>query len=147
LSPAVISLYGGATGISRRLEANGQRDEAAMAAFGEAIALQNDVGIAKIERRARALAGALMAGLRAIDGVKVWTDPAPERSAAIVSFLPGSLDVRRLSTALYEQDRIVCATRGGADRGGLRFSPHFYNSMADVDRTVAAIGRYMRSGV
>ncbi|HUF24293.1 MAG TPA: aminotransferase class V-fold PLP-dependent enzyme, partial [Vicinamibacterales bacterium] len=46
LSPAVISLYGGATGISRRLEANGQRDEAAMAAFGEAIALQNDVGIA-----------------------------------------------------------------------------------------------------
>jgi selenocysteine lyase/cysteine desulfurase len=41
----------------------------------------------------------------------------------------------------------VCATRGGTDRGGLRFSPHFYNSMAEVDRTVAAIGRYLRTGV
>lgn len=147
ISPSVISLYGGASGVSRRLEANGQRDEAAMAAFGEAIALQNEIGIARIERRARALAGALMAGLRKIEGVTVWTDAAPDRSAAIVSFLPGSLDARRLSTALYEKDRIVCATRGGTDRAGLRFSPHFYNSMADVDRAIAAITRYMRTGV
>jgi isopenicillin-N epimerase len=147
LSPSVISLYGGAAGVSRRLEANGQRDEAAMVAFGEAIALQNDIGIAKIERRARALTTALIEGLRKIDGVKVWTGAAPDRSAAIVSFLPGTLDVRRLSTALYEKDRIVCATRGGTDRAGLRFSPHFYNAMSEIDRTVAAISRYMRSGV
>jgi len=32
LAPSVISLYGGAVGISRELEANGQRDEAAMIA-------------------------------------------------------------------------------------------------------------------
>jgi isopenicillin-N epimerase len=147
LSPSVVSLYGGASGVSRRLEANGQRDEAAMAAFAEAITLQNEIGIAKIERRARALTEALMAGLRKIDGIKVWTDAAPERSAAIVSFLPGSLDARRLATALYEKDRIVCATRGGTDRAGLRFSPHFYNSMAQIDRAVSAVGRYMRSGV
>jgi isopenicillin-N epimerase len=147
LFPSVISLYGGAAGVSRRLEAHGQRDEAAMVAFGEAIALQNEIGIAKIEKRARALTGALIAGLRKIDGVKVWTEAAADRSAAIVSFLPAALDVRRLSTALYDKDRIVCATRGGTDRAGLRFSPHFYNSMAEVDRSVAAIARYVKSGV
>lgn len=147
LFPSVISLYGGAVGASRRLEAHGQRDEAAMVAFGEAIALQNEIGIAKIERRARALTAALIAGLKTIDGITVWTDGRPDRSAAIVSFLPGTLDVRRLSTALYEKDRIVCATRGGTDRAGLRFSPHFYNSMAEIDRTVAAVARYMRAGV
>jgi selenocysteine lyase/cysteine desulfurase len=145
--PTVISLYGGASAASRRLEANGQRDEAAMIAFGEAIALQKEVGMARIEARARTLARTLADGLRKIDGVKVWTSPEPDRSAAIVSFQPASLDIRRLNTALYEKDRIVCATRGGSDRGGLRFSPHFYNSMKEIERTIEAIGRYVRTGV
>jgi selenocysteine lyase/cysteine desulfurase len=35
----------------------------------------------------------------------------------------------------------------GADRPGLRFSPHFYNLHSEVDRTLEAIGRYMKSGV
>jgi selenocysteine lyase/cysteine desulfurase len=44
-------------------------------------------------------------------------------------------------------DRIGCATRGGQDRAGLRFSPHFYNTHADVEKTVAAVKKYMASGV
>ena len=39
------------------------------------------------------------------------------------------------------------APRPGPDRGGLRFSPHFYNLHAEVERTVAAIERYMKMGV
>ena len=147
LFPTVISLYGGAAAASRRFEANGQRDEAAMIAFGEAIALQKEIGPPKIDARIRALARALADGLRKINGVNVWTSPEPDRSAAVVSFQPAALDVRRLSTALYEKDRIICATRAGADRGGLRFSPHFYNSMAEIDRTIGAIGKYVKSGV
>jgi selenocysteine lyase/cysteine desulfurase len=147
LSPTVISLYGGAVGVSRRLEANGQRDEAAMIAFGEAIALQKEIGSARIEARVRALSRALAVGLRRIDGFKVWTSPEPERAANIVSFQPAALDIRRLNAALYEKDRIIGATRGGTDRGGLRFSPHFYNSMKEIDRTIEAIGRYVKSGV
>ena len=147
LSPTVISLYGGAVGVSRRLEANGQRDEAAMIAFGEAIALQKEIGPARIEARVRALSRALADGLRKIEGVKVWTSPDPDRSANIISFQPAALDNRRLNTALYEKDRIICATRGGTDRGGLRFSPHFYNSMKEIDRTIEAIGRYVKAGV
>ena len=147
LAPTVVSLYGGAVGVSRRLEANGQRDEAAMIAFGEAMVLQKEVGTARIEARARALSKALADGLRKIDGVKVWTSADPARSANIVSFQPASLDVRRLYTALYEKDRIICATRGGTDRPGLRFSPHFYNTMAEIERTVGALGKYVKNGV
>ena len=66
---------------------------------------------------------------------------------AVVSFQPGSLAVPKLAAALYEKDKIACATRGGSDRPGLRFSPHFYNSMNEIDRAVAAIGKYMKSGV
>jgi DNA polymerase III delta subunit len=69
------------------------------------------------------------------------------RAAAVLSFQPGNLDIRKLSTALYQKDRIGCATRGGQDRPGLRFSPHFYNTHADVEKAVAAVKKYMATGV
>jgi selenocysteine lyase/cysteine desulfurase len=115
--------------------------------FGAALDFQRLVGMAAIEKRARHLAAMLIEGLRRIDGVKVWTHADPARSAAIVSFQPGSLDVRKLHPALYEQDQIVCATRGGADRGGLRFSPHVYNLESDIERTLAAVRRYVAKGL
>jgi isopenicillin-N epimerase len=147
ISPSVVSLYPGSVGISRTMEAFGQRDEPAIMGFGEALAFQTKIGRRAIEDRARDLTASLITGLRKIDGVKVWTHASRERSAAVVSFQPASLDVRRLHDALYQNDRVVCATRGGNDRPGLRFSPHFYNTQAEIDRALAAIGKYVRSGV
>ncbi len=145
--PSSYSAYPGAVGASRRLEAFGQRDEATMIAFAEALAFQTTIGRAEIEKRARALTQQLLAGLSKIDGFTVWTHPAPERSAAVVSFLPGTLDTRRLLAALYEKDRIAVTSRGGTDRGGLRVSPHFYNTPQEVDRLLAALTRYARQGI
>jgi isopenicillin-N epimerase len=147
LWPSIVSAYPGATGFSKTFESFGQRDEPAIMAFGEALRFQTRLGRAAIHARARELGQALIAGLRKIDGVKLWTHPDPARSSAIVSFQPGSLDVARLSTALYEKDRIAGAPRPGADRSGLRFSPHFYNLHSEVDRALEAIQRYMKSGV
>ena len=90
---------------------------------------------------------ALIAGLKRIEGGRIWTSPDPSRSAAVLSFQPGSLDVRKLSAALYQKDRIACATRGGQDRPGLRFSPHFYNTHADVEKAIAAVKKYVATGV
>jgi len=145
--PSVISLYAGAVGISQKLEANGQRDDAALAALAEALKFQGAIGRAVIERRARQLAQHMIERLKQLDGVTMWTPSDPTRSAAIVIFRPGALDPRRLGAALLEKDRIVCTTRAGADRPGLRFSPHFYNTMDEVDRAVDSIRRYMATGV
>jgi selenocysteine lyase/cysteine desulfurase len=87
-----------------------------------------------------------MDGLRALKGVTLWTDPDPARSAAIVIFQPGTLDVRRLTTALTK-DRIIVTARSGQEWPGLRIAPHFYNTMDDIDRTVGAIRKYLASGV
>ncbi len=143
----IYSAYPGGVGISKTFEAFGQRDEPAMIAFGEALTFQTKIGRALIEKRSRELTTALIEGLKPIDGVKIWTSSDPSRRAAVLSFLPGNLDVRKLSAALYKNDHIGCATRGGQDRAGLRFSPHFYNTHADVERTVAAVKKYVASGV
>jgi selenocysteine lyase/cysteine desulfurase len=145
ISPSIISLYAGAVGASTTFEGMGQRDDAAVIAFGEALKLQTTIGRAAVERRSRELAQALIEGLKKIPNVKVWTHSDPARSAAIVSFQPGSLNGNTLATALYEKDRIAVMARGGADRGGLRVSPHFYNLHEEVDRMVATVGTYLRS--
>jgi selenocysteine lyase/cysteine desulfurase len=88
-----------------------------------------------------------MTELKKIDGVHLWTDPAPDRSAAIVIFKPGSLDPRKLGETLNEKERIVVTTRGATGANpGLRVSAHFYNTMEDMDRFVAAIKRGMEDG-
>ena len=143
----IYSAYPGAAGISRTFEAFGQRDEPAMIAFGEALKLQTEIGRAHIEKRSRELTTALVDGLKKIDGMKIWTSPDPSRRAAVLSFQPGTLDVRKLAAALYQKERIGCATRGGQDRPGLRFSPHFYNTQADVEKTIAAMKKYMANGI
>jgi len=144
---SIYSAYPGRVGVSKTFEGFGQRDEPAMIAFGEALKMQTTIGRKAIEDRARELTQALIAGLSKIDGVKIWTSTEPPRSVAVLSFQPGNLDVHKLSLALYQKDRVACATRGGQDRPGIRFSPHFYNTHAEVDRAVAAIKKYIAAGV
>ena len=147
LWPSIYSAYPGAVGFSRTFEGFGQRDEATMIAFRAALAFQDTVGRNAIEQRARELTSQLMAGLSRLPGVQVWTSPIPDRRAAIVSLLPGTLDADKLATALYENDKVAVATRGGRDRPGIRISPHLYNSPAEVDRLLGALSRYLKSGL
>ena len=144
---SIYSAYPGGVGISASFEGFGQRDEPAMIAFGEALEFQTRIGRPQIEARARELTQALVDGLKKINGVTIWTSTDPSRSVAVVSCQTGNLDPRKLQMALYQKDRIGCATRGGQDRPGLRFSPHFYNTHAEIDRTIAAVKKYMATGV
>ena len=145
--PSIYSAYPGAVGISRTFESFGQRDEATMIAFRTALEFQTKVGREAIEKRSRALTQQLIAGLAKLPEVKVWTSPNPSLNAAVVSFMPGPLNPPRLGQALYEKDKIGTAGRGMGDRGGLRASPHFYNTPEEIDRLVSAVGRYLKSGV
>jgi selenocysteine lyase/cysteine desulfurase len=144
--PSIVSLYPGTVGVSRKLEGMGQRDDAALAALGAAVAFQTTIGRAAIETRVRALAQALITGLTEIRGVTVWTHNDPRRSLAVVTAKPADLDVRKVAATLRAEDRIVVATRGGQDRPGLRFSPHFYNTMDEIERAVGAVKRLVAQG-
>ncbi|MBI2949291.1 MAG: aminotransferase class V-fold PLP-dependent enzyme [Verrucomicrobia bacterium] len=143
---SILSAMPGAVGISKTFEAFGQRDEPAIIGFGRALKFQNEIGRRVIEVRARQLTRMLLEGLRKIEGVKIWTSLEPSRSVAVVSFLPGNLDIGKLSAALYAKHRIGCATRIGQDRPGIRFSPHFYNATAEIERALVAIRKHVASG-
>jgi isopenicillin-N epimerase len=145
--PSIYSAFPGATGISKSFECFGQRDDGAMAAFGAAIDFQVKVGRKNIEDRARQIGQAFVQELGKIRGVKLWTHADPQRTGPVVTFRPGELKSEKLAQVLFEKEGVICAVRGGSDRPGIRFSPHFYNSHREVERVAAAIRRYMASGL
>jgi cysteine desulfurase/selenocysteine lyase len=147
LTPSVNGLYAGRVGLSRTVEGLGQRDEAALAALGDAFRFQTTIGRDAVEARVRELAQLLVAELAKLPGVEVYTPRDPARSAGVVTFRPGTLDPRRLLTALYEKEMIACTARAGEDRPGIRLSPHCYNPVSEVERVVAVVKRYLASGV
>jgi isopenicillin-N epimerase len=144
--PSVYSAYTGSRGLSRTHEGLGQRDTPTLRAFGAHVAFLGTIGQGEIEARSRELASMLVEELSRIDGVHMWTPAQAERRGAVVTFRPGNLDSGRVLAAL-ENDGIVAAARGGSDRPGIRFSPHFYNSERDVERGVEAIRGYLKSGL
>jgi len=144
--PTIYSAYSGSRGLSRTHEGMGQRDTPALHTFGTQIEFLQTIGQDEIEARSRELATMLVEELSALDGVRMWTPSQADRRGAVVTFQPGTLQGRQVVAAL-EEDGIVAAARGGSDRPGVRFSPHFYNTESDIERAVAAIRRYLRSGL
>ena len=142
LWPSIISAGSGPIGVSKTIEGYGQRDEPAIMALARALEFQTKIGRKAIEARSRDLAQALMEGLARIDGIKVLTHRDPSRSVATVRF-QHPMNGQKLAAALYERDRL--AFQGGGN--SLRASPHFFNTHEEIDRTIAAIRRYMSGGL
>jgi selenocysteine lyase/cysteine desulfurase len=118
---------------ARRFEAFGQRDDAAIAAHSDTVAFHERLTPAAIERRATVLAERLRDGLQNL-GVR-FVSPlhvAFSSNVVILSAPPakGNVLVQRV---LDDAGIIVAAV------GGLRMTPHVYNTDAHIDRMVDAV--------
>jgi selenocysteine lyase/cysteine desulfurase len=124
---------------ARKFETLGQRNDAIIAALQPALRFHELIGPAVIEARMLELAAAFKEGLRALPGAGLVT-PEPEGlSAGVVIVRFAGADMRALYERLYADHGLAAAPTGG-----LRFSPHVYVTMADVDRTIDAVGGLLR---
>ena len=119
----------------RRLASFGQRHEAALAGLISVIDFHNSIGKVAIEARTMALCRALRKKLSERIPDIAWKTPQNEAfSGGVLIFeVPGRDQVKTFQQ-LYEQYRIACAPTGG-----IRLSPHIYNTMEDVDQVVQAV--------
>ncbi len=120
---------------ARKFENLGQRDDACVSAMGTAMEFRNAIGASRVHARVRELATALMDKLTArFPNIEFSTPRVPELRAGVVIFgIPG-VGSRELFSRLYEEHHVA-----GAPTGGMRLSPHIYNTLADVERVVEAI--------
>ncbi|MEM9414129.1 MAG: aminotransferase class V-fold PLP-dependent enzyme [Planctomycetota bacterium] len=118
---------------ARRFEP-GTWNIAGIRAMGASLSLLNEVGIGTVWQRVDALNQHLRQGLAGM-GYRVVTPDGPGERSGIVSFVPPArIDPESVAKTL-QSERIILAMRGGR----LRASPHFYNSIEQVDRLVAAL--------
>jgi len=103
----------------------------ACAALVESLAILEEQGLAAVEAHNRALIDRIIEHCHTRK-LEMLTPEAPEERASIVTFRVPDL-ARAL--AACERGRVAVNTR----LGGLRVSPHFYNTAADVDRLFAVL--------
>lgn len=120
-----------------RFETLGQRDDAAVAGFGIAVEMHNQIDPAIVQARVQRLAGLLKEGLASIPGVTLYTPTDPEFSGGVVAFHVEGIEPRAAHEWLYTERGIAGAT-SGVPGGGLRLSPHVYNSLDQCRAAVAA---------
>jgi len=102
-------------------------------ALGAAIDLVLELGIDAIAERVLGLTDRLVEGLRS-RGAELRSPRDAGQASGIVSFrLPGS------DPAATKQRLRAAGIHVAARRGGVRASPHFYNSEAEIDQLLAAL--------
>jgi selenocysteine lyase/cysteine desulfurase len=127
---------------ARKFETLGQRDDAAVSAMGTAADFHNLIGRERIEARIRELAAALKEGVGKIPGAELRTSTKSELSAGVCVVSFKGIDSRKIYEALYARHGVA-----GAATGGVRFCPHIYNTLEEIDRTVAALAQVVKEVV
>lgn len=118
---------------ARKFESLGQRDDACLSGVGTTSDLHKMIGPAKIEARMMELAAALKAGLKSA-GAKLVTPESAEFSGGIVIIDVPAKNRQTVLDRLYNEFGIA-----GSTSGGLRLSPHFYNTMEHIERAVKGV--------
>lgn len=139
LWPGVVGVGWGNAAVTqlpgaRKFETLGQRNDATVAGLAAALDFHERIGAARVEERVLELASAMYEGLRGMRGARMVTPTRPELRAGVCIVRFEGRDTRPLYEALYRDHRIAAAPTGG-----LRFSPHVYNTLADVERALAAV--------
>jgi selenocysteine lyase/cysteine desulfurase len=124
---------------ARKFETLGQRNDALFPALAATLDFHDAIGPEAVEARVLQLAGALREGLLALPGVLPVSPAAPALSAGVVVVRVDGRDNRQVYETLYREHGIAAAATGG-----LRFSPHIYNTLADVERAVNALATVLR---
>lgn len=118
---------------ARKFETMGQRNDATTAGLAAALDFHERVGSAQVEARVKELASRLLTGL--LDqGFELVTPRTPELHLGVIVVKVDPSVAQRWHERLYAGHGVI-----SSPTGGLRLSPNLCNTLADVDRAVAAL--------
>lgn len=113
---------------ARRFEC-GSPNMLAIHALHASISLLLEHGMDTIQQQVQDNVQHLVSTIGSIPGIDILSPQSRDRHAGIFTFRQRGIDPAPLYDRLVSQGT-VCALRGG----GIRFSPHYYNSTAELDR-------------
>ena len=124
---------------ARKFEVFGQRDDPRIVALESAVDFLNLVGMPAIEARLRTLCTRAKDRLTQLSNVEVKTNREADLSGGVVKFRLRNKPTKAAYDTLWNKHKLAIAMTASGDSEGLRFSPHVYNSMEEIDKAVEAV--------
>ena len=118
---------------ARKFESMGQRDDACLAAMGTTAEFHGEIGPDRVEKRMIDLARRLKEGATEA-GIPLVTPMADALSAGVVIIDVPAESRGEVFSRMYDEHGIA-----GSTSGGLRLSPHLYNTAEHVERALAGL--------
>ena len=118
---------------ARRFEC-GSPNSIGIAALHASLSLLLEVGMNRVSEQVLNRTQFLSEALVKMPGVDVLSRPGERFRSGIISFKPRQGSSEALGLQLRERG-VICAVRGG----GVRFSPHFYTPLAQIEQAVRLI--------
>jgi selenocysteine lyase/cysteine desulfurase len=109
-------------------------------ALSASLSLLLELGMEEVEASVLARTGRIIGRVTSEPGLALITPLDPARHGGIVTFRPRDGDVHGMFRFLT-MNGVICSLRGG----GIRFSPHFYTPLEQIDRAMDLVVSYTRS--
>lgn len=126
---------------ARKFEVYGQRDDPRLVAFEAAVDFLSLIGMPAVEARLEQLVTRLKQRLADNAAVHLKTSQDWAVSGGVVKFLVRGKSTRQMYDNLYSGHRVALASTASGESEGLRFSPHIYNSMEEMDQAADIVKR------
>jgi selenocysteine lyase/cysteine desulfurase len=126
---------------ARKFEVFGQRDNPRIVAFEAAVDFIQLIGMPQVEARLEAIVTHLKSRLASNPAVALKTPMDWQVSGGVVKFQVKGAQLPKLYDQLYSKHRIALAQTASGESAGLRFSPHIYNSLEEMDAAAEAVKR------
>jgi selenocysteine lyase/cysteine desulfurase len=124
---------------ARKYELGGQRNVPSFMAMAEAMDFHEAIGKKNVEARVRQLSTKLRAGLKTIDGVKMWTSEDPQFAAGLTLFSVRDIPMENVVKGIYDYNRVWIRTMGTGNLNGVRAATHVYNMPDEVEKLLDAV--------
>ncbi|GHV54270.1 aminotransferase V [Deltaproteobacteria bacterium] len=112
----------------------------------EAVSLLGEMGADKIQEKILSLQERLIKGLAAL-GIKVCSATDRKHMSSIASFNFGfkdGIEKERRLVKFLQAHNIYISLRSSTGTGGIRMSPHYYNTERDIDALVEGIALFLK---
>jgi isopenicillin-N epimerase len=140
LHPSIVGVgwEGARSSGAQKFETLGQQAVARFGAMLEAIKFHETLLMLRISTRARMLADAVRDMVKKrIPNARFITPEKHQQSWGVIIFHIPGVDMTKVLETLYRKYNVGCAVMGE----NIRFSPHFYNTLEDIDRAVYAVAQ------
>lgn len=124
---------------ARKFEIGGTSNYTGAIALGESLALVNEIGIEKIEKRVREIAVYCMDRIEEIGGTLITHRDPGHFGGIVIARLYDDLDVDRMILKKLHARRIFIAQRFTDFIGGFRISCQYFNNEKDIDTMIDAM--------